>query len=593
MHLRFSLIPLFLFPFFITAQIDQDFDLDSVDELIGWSGDLGDFLINDSQQLQLSATDNGRSTLIKPVAFSDQTEWNLYFNLGFAPSNSNQLKVYLISDSDNLDQSSGYFIEVGESGSQDNLEFYRQDNGDKVLLAEGIMGKLGESPANARLKVVRSSDNFWTIYTAYNNAPFVQIEFEFSDERHRPNEGYFALQCDYTETRKDKFFFDDFYVGDIKEDNDSPVLINTKFLDPLHISLEFNELISETSGLDIKNFSLDNNLGNPSEVTFGEFANQIILKLSTSAIDGEAYNISISNIEDLSGNLFNDVIRLYLTSLPQAGELIINEILFDPYPDGEDFVELYNTSSKHLDLDGLIFFNSTNERVSSINQNLILGPKQYVAITPDVEALYKYYMTQGTNNIIESGLPALSNSDGNISILLEGIDGFIDSYSYDESDHSEWIDDTEGVSLERVDPSISAMQNSNWQSASKQSGFATPGYQNSTYTQENVVDTEFLLEKKTFSPDADGFDDFLQINYRVEADGIVLNMKVFDDRGHLIRTIANNEILTRQGSVIWDGKNDRGTLASLGIYVIWLEYFNSEGTIGHKKLSCVLAKQLN
>ncbi len=593
MHFRFILIFTLILPCFLTAQLEENFDGINISDLTNWSGDLDDFIVNDDGQLQLFALEKGVSQIYTPITLTESTEWQFDFILDFAPSSSNQLRVYLFADTEDLPESSGYFLEIGESGSDDNLKFFRQKGGEEELLGEGTMSSVGFDPAEAKVKVIRSNNGIWSFFASYDGNQFVQLEFEVAESEIEISNGYFGLFCKYSETRKDKFFFDNIYAGDVLVDTKPPELVSAVFLDLTKVRLVFNELVSISSALNVSTYFMDIDIGNPIEASFGEFENEVIIEFNTTAIEGTIYQLSINNIEDLSGNKITIDKILFVTSAITVGDIVINEILFDPYPGGEDFVELYNKSGKYLDLSGLILYNSDNERSAVVNANIILSPAQYLAITSDLEALSKEYMLLIPENVIEHQLPAWNNARGNVSLLLEGLEVPIDSYDYDEDDHSQWIDDTEGVSLERVNPQVETNIESNWQSATEQSGYATPGYKNSNFSAEIIDETVFSLEKKTFSPDGDGFDDILEIKYRVSTAGFVLNMRVFDDRGHLVNTLTTNEILGQEGSVIWDGTTDEGTIGKMGIYVIWLEYFNTEGSIAHKKLSCVLAKQLN
>jgi len=593
MQTRYVLILLALLPFILAAQLEENFDGISVAELTQWSGDLEDFVINEEGRLQLNASQAGSSSISSPINLSANAEWRISFELDFAPSTSNQLKIYLFADEINLVASSGYFLEIGESGTEDNLKFYRQDNGSKFLVGEGTMSSLGGDPAASSIKVIKDANGIWSFFTAYGSDPLVQLEFELSDDEINLADGHFGIICKYSETRKDKFFFDDIYVGEITQDTDPPILVSATLIDPNKIRLLFNELVLADVALDPTTFLIDNGIGNPTSVSFGDLDNELFLDIDPAAAEGVEYVLTIQDIEDLSGNRLTTDRDLFLSSIPTSGDVVINEILFDPNPGFEDFIELYNISDKYLSLKGMVIQNMENGRSEIFDEDLLLRPGQYLAITPDVGALGEEYNLLIPENIIEHKLPAWSNAGGNISLSLEGLSVLIDNFTYSEDLHSVWLDDPEGVSLERVDPYKDAGIDSNWQSASQRAGFATPGYINSNFSESEIVNNEFFIEKKTFSPDGDGFDDVLEIKYRVATAGSVLNMRVFDDRGHLTRTLATNEILSSVGSVIWDGIRDDGTLGKMGIYVIWLEYFDAEGSIGNKKLSCVLAKQLD
>src|SRR4051794_23870027 len=77
---------------------DNDFTLDPP-----WEGDVGEFLVNKSQQLQLSSATAGISFL--STAFHsnlNDVEWQFFIKQSFSPSGSNYGRVYLASDNNNL-----------------------------------------------------------------------------------------------------------------------------------------------------------------------------------------------------------------------------------------------------------------------------------------------------------------------------------------------------------------------------------------------------------------------------------------------------------------------------------------------------------
>ncbi len=175
---------------------------------------------------------------------------------------------------------------------------------------------------------------------------------------------------------------------------------------------------------------------------------------------------------------------------------------------------------------------------------------------------------------------------------MNGIDT-IDSYNYNEDQHYAFIDDVDGVSLERIDPDGSSNAASNWHSAASVVGFATPTYQNSQYFQfERDAATVISLPLTTFSPDGDGFDDFLLVDYETEGAGWSSNVKIFDSKGRLIKDLVQSELLESTGTLKWDGETNDGIKAPMGIYILWVELFNTEGDTQHFKETFVLAGQL-
>lgn len=100
------------------------------------------------------------------------------------------------------------------------------------------------------------------------------------------------------------------------------------------------------------------------------------------------------------------------------------------------------------------------------------------------------------------------------------------------------------------------------------------------------------LVKNIFSPDNDGKDDSLLIQYNFyEANG-KLNISVYNLNGKLIRKLINQKVSTKSGIIAWDGADDNRAQSPIGIYIIYLEYKTSKTTIT-QKTSAVLARKIN
>jgi hypothetical protein len=177
-------------------------------------------------------------------------------------------------------------------------------------------------------------------------------------------------------------------------------------------------------------------------------------------------------------------------------------------------------------------------------------------------------------------------------VLLAGKEK-IDQLNYSKKMHFGLIKDADGVSLERISFKNSTDAPGNFRSAAAAAGFATPGYKNSQWIEESPSAEEVFLLSKTFSPDNDGFEDVLSINYHFAKPGLVANTSIFTDKGVLVRRIQKNQTLASEGTVVWDGLNEQNEKASLGIYVIYMEVFDLRGNVRKYRKSCALATKLN
>lgn len=287
-------------------------------------------------------------------------------------------------------------------------------------------------------------------------------------------------------------------------------------------------------------------------------------------------------------------VRLGLPSPIAAGDLLINELLFRPQTGGYDFVELYNASDKTLDLQDLQLINvekSGQARLATVAAPLQLFPGEYVVFTESPEDIRQRYAVLRPEALLQNALPALDAERGNLTLRRQG--RTFDSLDYRDDWHSPLLDDTRGVSLERLSARAPTQAAGNWHSAAATAGFATPTAPNSQRrAAASTGDGFFQLPVQTFSPDGDGFQDVLLIDYRADQPGYTLNLRVFDAAGRPVRTLVDNELLGTEGILQWDGTDGQGKKARLGIYILWFELFHPDGTVRREKKTCVLAGRL-
>ena len=101
---------------------------------------------------------------------------------------------------------------------------------------------------------------------------------------------------------------------------------------------------------------------------------------------------------------------------------------------------------------------------------------------------------------------------------------------------------------------------------------------------------KFGLVKNIFSPDNDGIDDSLMVQYNFSESNGKLSILVYDLNGRLIRKLIDQKIYNKSGIVAWDGDNINNQPAPIGIYIIYLEYKTANSTI-KEKTSAILAKK--
>ena len=148
---------------------------------------------------------------------------------------------------------------------------------------------------------------------------------------------------------------------------------------------------------------------------------------------------------------------------------------------------------------------------------------------------------------------------------------------------------TDGVSIERISADAPSESKDNWHSASQTCGFATPGYKNSQAMIPGSDEDIVVLTPEILSPDNDGMDDVLFIQFRLDKPGYMANVSIFDSRGRLVRQLIRNTFISPEGFFSWDGMTDKYGKARIGIYLVWIELFSPDGTMKHFKKPAVVA----
>lgn len=379
-------------------------------------------------------------------------------------------------------------------------------------------------------------------------------------------------------------------VYDTTPDVTAPSITAINVLSNSQIEVIFSETIDTTS-ITIPNLTFTIGRTATLITNVGNSFNSVLIDVTPVLDTAVVYQLTIDSLMDCSGNMLTTSHNFVLANAPDSSDLIVNEILFDPYTGGYDFVELYNNSNKYIDIYG---WSLSNDGVQGdvIDQHKVLAPGDYLVLTENVNNIRTEYLTNNPNAFLElPDLPTFSNDKGNV-YLFYGIGKYSDWFSYTDDMHFPLLKDVEGVSLERLDFNRATNDAGNWHSAAENIGFATPGLQNSQYnpTQDGVGTLSSAPE--IFSPDNDGFEDVLNINYELDNVGYVGNMIVYDANGRQTKVLMENELLGTEGIVTWDGTNTEGFKARMGIYIIFFEVFNTAGDIKQFKTTTVLGHKL-
>lgn len=279
------------------------------------------------------------------------------------------------------------------------------------------------------------------------------------------------------------------------------------------------------------------------------------------------------------------------------GDLIINEVLFNPFPEGNDYVEIYNNSDKEIGLNRLYL--ATRSKDLNLTQiypltklRTKLLPGHYLALAKDTNQVFPFYKIECPKCFLQmEKIPSFNNDKDYVALLDENMQ-VVDELFYTEKLHTPLLANRKGIALERISFSAPTNEIRNWHSAASLAGYGTPGYVNSQVENTTIDTPQITFHPKAFSPNFDGYNDEYEIRYQLDKPGYTTNISIFDAAGRFIMKLANNEFLGTNGTITWNGKNETGQLQNLGVYVVLVEVFDLNGNVYRFKDGVVLTDVL-
>lgn len=506
MRILFFLAFLFLIRSTASAQFTDDFSDGDFTTNPTWSGDANNFIVNGSGELQL----NDINTPVQSPSYLSTAsqavvgaEWNLYMRLDFNPSTSNRARVYLMSDQPDLTQPlNGYFLQVGATGSTDDVSLFRQSGSSTTRIIDGIDGTMATSP-EARIRVTRSNSGDWELLLDTALGGTFVSQGTVTDITHVSSD-FAGVHCTYTATRSDLFFFDDWTVtGSPILDTVAPVVDSVRVISSTQLDVFFSEEVALATSQNTANYTILPGIGSPSAAVRDGVQTQLVhLTFSGGFQQNVLYQLRTAHVTDNSGNVMDTSLVPFVDFTPQPAQsrdLIINEIFADFTPSfglpEAEYIEIYNRSTNTVDLAGWTYTDASST-AAALTQYLLL-PDSYVVLCSDADvALFEGL---GVSNVLGlASWPALNNSGDDLS-LSDPNGLLIDQVSYEDDWYRDPVKDDGGWSLELINPLAGCSGSSNWIASTGVLG-GTPGQQNSVF--DITPDTDSPIVINALAPNA-------------------------------------------------------------------------------------------
>lgn len=280
--------------------------------------------------------------------------------------------------------------------------------------------------------------------------------------------------------------------------------------------------------------------------------------------------------------------------------VVVNEIMYAPFTGEAEYAELKNTSSTEIDLTGWKLSDRPGATGSAntfqlTNHGRRLRPGECFLIASDssIFSRFHYLDTMQVGLLTIANQSSLGfNNEGDAVIIRDATLRAIDSVAYSPGWHNPAVTDATGRSLERIRPNLGSNDARNWSTCVSGVG-GTPGITNSIFTTTLPANANISCSPNPFSPDGDGREDFSVIHCELPTEVATISLRIYDVKGRLIRHLVNNEPCGVQRDVVWNGYDEEGQKARMGIYIVLLEGLNENGgSVYSAKGVVVLASKL-
>ena len=373
------------------------------------------------------------------------------------------------------------------------------------------------------------------------------------------------------------------------------ILKRAYFLDSISFLVELEGVIS--GGIHPDQVVLSPNIlvDKVEEISSGTFR----IWLKSSVVPDQLFQMSLQGLTNCKSEDLGKIgpVSMVLASVPKPGDIYLTEVLFDPISGDPKFVEIHNSSSNYLNLKNWALGNMNDQaQVAQIrvfgDEGTIIPPLGFLAISTDPEKLKIRYPRSSKGEFLQiPALPSYPISGGTV-ILLQNEKEVVEKFTYSSKFHHPLIQNSKGVSLERISIRSSVNEPSSWQSASGNEDFGTPGRRNSQFLEGEPLVEILKIEPKVFDPEGSLGPAFTTISYELDQAGWVGTFSIYSSSGNLVASLCKNEILGTHGVFVWDGVAENGARVKPGYYVLLAEIFDLEGRVQVIKKTIVVAVKL-
>ncbi|MEL6703751.1 MAG: lamin tail domain-containing protein [Bacteroidota bacterium] len=284
-------------------------------------------------------------------------------------------------------------------------------------------------------------------------------------------------------------------------DETPPMLVGAEALDATRLLVRFDEPLAQDGAENPANYTISGGIGEPSAALLAPEGDptDVLLTLGTALSGPQSYTLTVRGASDLRGNAIAETSTRFFFGegdIPIPGDLVLNEILYDPPANGAgEYVEVFNsTTDKVFDLRQFALDDASVVPTPVTDQPVFVEPGGYGVIVQNADAFRAVF--GGRGEVEQAGWGSLNNS-GDTAVLsfLGGVAPVVlDSVAYTPSFGGD------GVALERKDPAGPSQSRANFASSVDPAG-GTPGALNSAFEPDTFgplpVEAEIAADERS------------------------------------------------------------------------------------------------
>ncbi len=459
------------------GQFTDDFSNGNFTEDPSWIGDREKFIV-DNGKLRLYDDEAGMAWLSTQSQAVADTQWDFWLRIGFTPSDNNHPRIYLVSDKADLGAPlNGYFIQVGKTGGDNKrVFFYRQDGTEETVLVTGHMQVAEGSNNIMRIRVLRDSAGNWSVLVAPGGGELFIPQGQVFDNTYTLSH-WFGLRCTYTISNSNRFYFDDFRVGDILP-GAAPELSRVRVVSPEVLDVFFNTVLHAPSAQATGNYRVDGGVGHPLIAAFDPGKPYVVrLQFDDAFAENHAYTLTVEDVLGADGQSMVPYNGQFANYVPEMFDVVFNEIMANSRPEvglpPHDWVELYNTTGLPIDVEGWVLQHGDTQRELPY---AAIQPKGYLVLC--TETAYPGLSEYGSVLAVPGLSATAFTIGGNTLALWDNAGQLLSFVEYSDRWYRDAAKSQGGWSLEKIDPYNYGQGAENWKASSNPQG-GTPGATNS------------------------------------------------------------------------------------------------------------------